>query len=412
LSSTPPAKRRRPGSGEEPGGAGPPPAARPGGGDAEVDLVTCFNCGRSVPSGEYCGSCGAHLVSQSTSSARRQHAFAADPGEHVLHLTLVSTLLPHLPHRSSLPFRIGFLVLGGLLVALGLVRLTGPAIALASVGVLVLYLLYLYEVEVYEDEPILVLAVTVLLGLLLGAAWAYFTGPSITQDRILNITLGPSAATVFVPGVLLPLLAQLLMLAGAMVMYTRRHFDETLDGFTFGAACALGFTFGSTLVDLFPELQQGPFSDTPAVTNALQIVQHGLLIPIINASTTGLIAGALWLRRGKVRAEARGLPTSLAVAIAVAVLVQAGRGVTSVLATSTLTEVLVYAVLALALLVWVRLALHHMLLAEAVEVAVGPPNECSHCHRIVPRMAFCPNCGIATRATPKTGAGRLARAVR
>lgn len=411
MSTSEPAKRRRPRRTESPG-EGPPSSAPKHGDGGDFDFITCFNCHRSVPSGEYCGSCGAHLISESSSNVRRQHAFAADPGEHVFHLTLVSTLLPHLPHRTSLPFRIGFLVIAGLMVTLGLVRLTGPAIALASVGVLILYLLYLYEVEVYEDEPVLVLVATVLLGFILGGAWAYFTGPIITQDLILNITLGPSLATVFVPGVVLPLIAQLLMLAGALFMYTRRHFDETLDGFSFGAACALGFTFGSTLVDLFPELQQGPFSNTPAIANTLQIVERGLLVPIINASTTGLIAGALWLRRGRVRPEARGVPTSLGVAIGVAIVVQSGRGLASVLATSSMVEVLVYAVVALALLVWVRLALHHMLLAEAVEVPVGPPMACSHCHRIVPRMAFCPNCGIATRATPKTGEGRTARLVR
>jgi hypothetical protein len=44
-----------------------------------------------------------------------------------------------------------------------------------------------------------------------------------------------------------------------------------------------------------------------------------------------------------------------------------------------------------------------MLLAEAAEVPVGPPLTCAHCHRVVPRMAFCPHCGIAVGATPKVG---------
>ena len=60
----------------------------------------------------------------------------------------------------------------------------------------------------------------------------------------------------------------------------------------------------------------------------------------------------------------------------------------------------------------VRVAIHHMLLAEAVDVPEGPILPCTHCRRLVPRMAFCPHCGIATRATPKVGAGRDARGVR
>jgi rRNA maturation endonuclease Nob1 len=53
-----------------------------------------------------------------------------------------------------------------------------------------------------------------------------------------------------------------------------------------------------------------------------------------------------------------------------------------------------------------------MLLAEAVTAEIGPAVPCAHCHRIVPRMAFCAHCGVALRATPKTGQRRVAHAVR
>jgi RsiW-degrading membrane proteinase PrsW (M82 family) len=376
-------------------------------------LVSCHSCEREVPAGEYCGACGTHLSDTSASGADRRHAFAAHPGEQVLHLSVISTLLPHLPHRQTAPFRIALVTATVLLVALGLFQVTGPAIAAAAVVMPLLYLLYLYEVEVYEDEPVFVIGGTFVVGAVLGLLWATVTGPVVTQVVIAAQAVGPPAGDVLVAGVLIPLAGQLVMLAGALLLYVTRSYDEALDGFAFGAAGALGFTFTSTLVYLFPELQQGLFSTVPPLTGALRIVQSGLLIPLISASTTGLISGALWLRRGKVRAHAaQSWTTSLWASIAIAACAQVALGMVSILVRGSTVTVLIYGLVAGGLLIWVRVALHHMLLAEAVLVKIGPDSVCSHCRRVVPRMAFCPHCGIATRATPKSGDGRTGRLVR
>ena len=384
---------------------GPAPAIHP--------VVVCHSCAREVPEGEFCGACGAHLTDTEPSGADRRHAFAAHPGEQVLHLSVISTMLPHLPHRQTGPFKVALVAGTIVLVALGLLELTGPAIAAAAIIVPVLYLIYLYEVEVYEDEPVVVIGGTFAVGALLGLPWAIVTGPIVSQALITGNAQGPAAGDILFAGILLPVLGQLVMLVGALVLYLIRQYDEALDGFTFGAAGALGFTFMTTLVYLFPELQQGLFSEIPPLASALQIIQSGLLVPLIYASTTGLIAGALWLRRGRVRAHAaQSWTTSLWASIAVALAVQVGLGLVTLLVSGTVVVVLAYLMVALLLLLWVRVALHHMLLSEAVDVTIGSDSMCSHCHRMVPRMAFCPHCGIATRATPKSGTGRAGRAVR
>ena len=376
-------------------------------------LVSCHSCEREVPDGEFCGACGAHLYDTEPAGVDRRHHFAAHPGEQVLHLSVISTMLPHLPHRQAGPFRIALVGGAVLLVALGLLDLTGPAIAAAAVIVPILYLMYLYEVEVYEDEPVIVIGGTFAVGALLGLPWAFLTGPLVTQALLNGNARGTSSVELLTVGVLLPVLGQVVMLAGALLIYFTRRYDEALDGFSFGAAAALGFTFTTTLVLLFPELQQGLFSETPPFASALQVIQTGLLIPLIYASTTGLIAGALWLRRGRVRVHAaQSWTTSLIASIAVAVTVQVALALVGLFVTSSLVAVLAYLMVAILLLLWVRVALHHMLLSEAVDVTVGADGICSHCHKVVPRMAFCPSCGIATRATPKSGAGRAGRAVR
>jgi len=389
----------------------------------DAGRVECPACGRAVPDGAFCGACGAHLSGTAAASVHRRYAYAADPAQHVLHPSIVSTLFPHLPHRQRRPFQIAVGLTLLLLVVLSLARLTGPAIAVAALGIPLIYLLYLYQVEVYEDEPVLIVGATLVLGVVVGAVWAYVTGPRITQILLGDSTFGVTAGNVALGGVVLPLAAQALMLLGALALYPRRRYDEALDGFTFGAAGALGFTFGAagalgftlavTIVTLLPTLRQGLQSNVPVGSNLLDILQRGLLTPLINASATGLLAGALWLRRGPIRRlRFHAIAVSWGAAVAGVVVVRVFLGVVSVLLLDPLRNAAAQAIALGLLIVWVRVAIHQMLLTEAVETPIGPALPCSHCHYVVPRMAFCAHCGIATRATPKAGSGRAHRVVR
>ncbi|HVC80220.1 MAG TPA: PrsW family glutamic-type intramembrane protease [Chloroflexota bacterium] len=375
--------------------------------------VRCPNCERDVPRGAYCGACGAHLAAGSGVTPHRHQAYAADPDQHMIYPSVISTLFPHIPHRRMLPFQEALAVITVLLVLLGLLRWTGPSIALASLAVPVLYLVYLYEVEVYEDEPVLVIGATVVFGALLGTVWAYFSGPTLTDILLRNTVFGASFSRIIEGGVLLPLVAQVLMLAGAMVLFTRRRYDEALDGFTFGAAGALGFTAAETLVNLLPSLRDGLTSSASSTDSLLIILTRGLCVPLVNAGLTGLVAGALWLQRGPIRRlRYHRLLVSLGTVLIGTIALRVALGVAAVVLADPLSSIAAFGGATILVLVWVRVAIHHMLLTEAVEVPIGPDFPCSHCHALVPRMAFCPNCGIATRATPKTGAGRAGRAVR
>lgn len=362
-------------------------------------MTTCPVCGNQVPEGEYCGACGAH---HATSSTGRAWAFAAEPTQHILQPNIVSTLFPHLPHRKSTPFRLALLGIAVLLIAVGILRLTGPAIAIAAASVPLLYVLYLYEVGVYEKEPFLIIGLTFGLGVLLGIPWAIVTGPLVTQALLHDMTAGVSPSNLLIAGALLPLAAQALMLAGALVLFVRGRHREPLDGFTFGAAGALGFTLATTVVNLIPELQRGLVGGEPATTNVLTVLGQGLLVPFLNASTTGLIAGALWLTRRPSRTLPLAWTTSLPMSIAVAATVRIILGVTEILVIRPGIVMVIYLVVAAILLLWVRVALHSMLLAEAPKTATGPEVPCPNCRHVAPRMAFCPHCGISMQATPRT----------
>ena len=377
-------------------------AVRPG---ERPPLVTCPHCGRVVPAGDFCGHCGAHLT---TSSTTRRHAFAAVPSEHVAQLSIVSTLFPHLAHRRGGAFRWALVSGGAAVLLLAALHLFAPAAVVAIFLLPVLYLLYLYEVEVYEDEPWLVIGATMVVGAALGYAFTSFSGAAVSQ---LNLT-GDRENALVLAGVAIPIVAQALMLAGPLFLYALRgRFREPLDGLTFGVASALGFTLASSLTAIWP-LINGPLVGSGAPLDwSLRLLRTGILVALVNASTTGIVAAAVWLQRYDRRRAGRPWTTSILATLIVAVGTQVVLGMVSFLVSDLVAEVAIRLVATLALLLYVRLVIHQALLVEGAEHEIGPDAPCPECHRIVPTMAFCPSCGAARAAAPKQGRRRAGRAV-
>jgi PrsW family intramembrane metalloprotease len=297
------------------------------------------------------------------------HAFAANPHEHVLQPSVTSTLFPHLPHHRSVAFRLALLAVLGSLLLLGYLRLTGPIIAVAATAVPMLYALYLFEVWEGGREPLYAVGMTGGVGIVLGVGWALLTGHYVSHTILLNSSSqGAPAGRILVSAVLFPLVAQLLMLVGPLILRATRSYGKVLDGFDFGATSALGFVFASTLIYLLPELQAGPYSVSAGTSFALRGVLHGLLVPLIDAGTTGLIIAAVWLRRDGARfPTGYGWMASLPVSLAVAAAVQVGLGLADIRVLTMSAIILTYVGVGAALLLWVRLALHTMLLAEGGE---------------------------------------------
>ena len=379
--------RRRAGDGESAGA--PAPQAR------EVALITCPHCEMSVPAGEFCGHCGAHLT---ISSVSRRHAFAAVPSESVGHLSIISTLFPHLPHRQGGAFRWALIAGGAVVVIAAGLRLYAPATAAAAILLPALYLLYLYEVEVYEDEPWLVVGATMVAGAVLGYVFTAWTGGAVSR---LNLT-GYNRSAFVLAGVVVPIAAQALMLAGPLFLFRfRSRFREPLDGLTFGAASALGFTFASTLVT-FWSIISGPLvgSDRP-IEWALPLLRASILVPLVNASTTAIVTASVWLYRYDRRLPKSSWQASVKATLAVAFGSQVLIGMLSFVVPEGLTQVAIWALASIALLLFMRLVIHQVLLAEGSVHEIGPEAACPECHRIVLTMLFCPACGVARAAATK-----------
>lgn len=361
--------------------------------DAAEPLEQCHHCEELVPAGAFCGNCGAHLADY-TEGRTRLHAYAAAPHEHVRRAAIVSTLFPHLPHRHAHVF--SQVLTGGVLlvILLSAVRLNAPATITAAVLLPVLYLLYLWEVEIYEHEPIPVLLLTLVAGIVLG--WAY--------ETLLNLWVsGTGSSNPLLVGVALPVIAQLLMVATPLLLLSRSHFDETLDGLAFGVTTALGFTMTMIITREWNHLTNDLLINGTETEDFLRLLRIALLPSLINATATGLITAALWQKRhrrsrGRHNSTMRALPVSIFVAFAA----QIGLGFIS-LATglSQLLQAGLQVILAMILLIWLRVLIHHALLDEGAEHLIGPPSACHHCHRMVPTMLFCPACGVARSAAPK-----------
>ena len=357
-------------------------------------LVLCPHCGMTVPEGDFCGHCGAHLT---TANTTRRHAFAAVPSESVAHLSVVSTLFPHLTHRRGGAFRWSLVGGSALVVLLAAAHLFAPATAVATFLLPALYLLYLYEVEVYESEPWLVIGATMVAGAILGYAFTASLGAAAAQ---IDLT-GDSSTAFLLAGLVVPIAAQVLMLAGPLFLYQfRSAFREPLDGLTFGAASALGFTLASSLTALWPLIGGPLFGSGSATDWALRLLQAGILISLINASTTGLITASLWLHRYDLRRSRvwyASILTTLLAALGAQVLV----GVLSFVIPDLVTQVVITALAAVGLLLYLRLVIHRALLAEGALHEIGPDAPCPECHRVVPTMLFCPACGVNRSASPK-----------
>lgn len=358
-------------------------------------LVTCPHCESVVPAGDFCGHCGAHLAS---ASRRRTDSFAASPSEHVAHVSIVTTLFPHLPHRRGAPFRIGLIVGGAVVLFLAAVHLFAPATAAAVLVLPVLYLIYLYEVEIYEEEPWTVLGATMVAGALLGFGATYVFGGSLA-DRLMTDDRG---AAFLLAVVVIPIVDQVLMLAGPMLLYRfRPQFREPLDGLAFGAASALGFTLAHTLTQLWPLLTQPLVGNGSEIDWALRLTRAGLLTMLINACTTAIIASAIWSRRFDRRRSGRPWYTRVPAALVVGLGVQLLLALLAFVVRDQVLDFGILVVAAVVLLLFVRLVIHDALLIEGAEHEIGPDSVCPECRRIVPTMAFCPACGAARSAAPK-----------
>ncbi len=373
-------------------------------------IVQCRVCQSDVPSGAFCGYCGAHLyqLPGSGSDRLRADAYVAEPNEQLVRLSLVSTLFPHLLPRSRTAFRVALGLLMVALVVLALMRWQAALIAVSVFGVPALFVAYLRQAGVRGDLGLPVVAVTSLSGLVLGAGWACLTGPVLANTYLGALGSGHGGARLLAQGLSIPVLGALLMLVPTILARIYRPASrESLDGYAIGARSALFFTAAAIAVRAAPQLSNGLVAHhKPAGVLLMQAGVQGLAMPLTAAAAGGLTGLALWFSR---RGQSQRGPQRRAViaALAVVVVIYGALGVVDVASLTPVVQLGLHLIFAAIALVALRIGVHLALLHEQPDATHGEAALCLHCRHVVPDMAFCPNCGAAARAS-----SRIARSAR
>jgi hypothetical protein len=360
-------------------------------------LVTCDDCGQEVPEGNFCIRCGNSL---SEELARKKRGFAANPKEGVNRPSVVSSIFPQLPKTDMDTFRVVLLLGVAVVVVLAVFRLFPLAIVASAVLTPLLVVLYLYDVDVYEDEPISVIAFTMLWGVTAGVIGGILAKALTSAGASL---IGQSAgSTTLQLGVIMPVVSVVLMIAGPLLLLPRKSFNDVLDGATFGGAAAVCFAGAQLITVSFSTLTNSGLRPIGSITPwIIRLLELAIAAPVLAAAVMSAVAGAFWLRyRAPVRDRdalgVLGRPVVALVAAAVVLVVAAQ-------AQLHLTDwigLIAYLILDAVALVWLRRVLHLGLLEEAAEIAIGPDIRCANCGATTPRHSFCINCGVSLLALP------------
>lgn len=375
--------------------------------DDAVPTTECRICKTDVPAGEYCGLCGCHLEPRRGEGPDwlRIKNFGAAPNEHLLQVSLASSLFPQVAQRSRSAFRLGLALLLVCLIVFTLLRLPAALITVGTLGLPLLFILYLRESDGFRDFPVGTLVLTAVLGIAFGVGWVLLTGAMVASTYEVGLGSAIVGMRMLRVGIGIPLGGVILMLLPAVIVrLVRPSSRESMDGFRIGMLGAFAFMAAAAMTRSVPQFGTGAISKRPLESLLVEAGIRGIAIPLITAAAGGLIGAALWFTRPESKKKQHpGMVRLVLVALAAAIIaVYLGLGLVDVARVPQLLMLVIYLALALVAMLVLRVGLHLALLHEAHdEIRSDEPLLCTHCGHVVPDMAFCPACGVATRASSR-----------
>jgi hypothetical protein len=221
------------------------------------------------------------------------------------------------------------------------------------------------------------------------------------------MSVGFALHHLFGAAITIPTGGMILMIVPAVVVRLLRPAPrESLDGFVIGAAGALAFTAAATLTRLAPQFTIGLIAHArPMQGLVVQAALCGVTVPITAAAAGGLAGLLLWFSHptdDHTEDHPRRVRVVLALLAAGALLIHAGLGTIDAVGLPQVWMLTMHLLMTGVILVVLRVAMQLAMLHETHD----PINEdqallCIHCEMVVPDMAFCPACGVATRASSR-----------
>ena len=292
------------------------------------------------------------------------------------------------------------------LIAFALLRWQPPLIAISTVGLPLVFLSYLRLSDVYHDLPVRTLVVTALLAVGLGVGWALLTSPVVARSYDVGLVSGVAGGGALWERLAIPLGGAALMLVPVVLArMSRPAIRESLDGFVIGTLGAISFTAAATLTRLAPQLATGVVAhDRPIGSLLVEAGIQGLAMPLTAAAVGGMVGAALWFRRRADASRPHRWHTLAAILpeLGVVLIVYAGLGLIDVARLPQGLQLGLYMLVTVFALLALRVVLQAALLYEGHEPGSGALLLCPNCDHVVPDMAFCSNCGVATNASSRS----------
>jgi hypothetical protein len=376
---------------------------------AAVPRMECRGCGFDVPSGNFCGRCGLHATEDRSERRRwlRPATFGTAPNEKVLRPYLLSALFPHLPNRSRRPFRWTLVIATVALFGFALLRLPAAGVAVAALGLPLLFILYVRASGVGRDMSRSSLILAAVLGAVLGITWVLVSGSVVANNYGVPMSVGLALHHLLGAGFAIPTIGMVLMTVPAFVVRLRPSATrESLDGFVIGALGALVFTAAATLTRLAPQFTTGLFAHARPVKGLIvEAALCGITVPVTGAAAGGMVGLMLWYHHpdsDDADDHPRRVRAVLALLALAALLIHAAAGVIDIVGLAQTPMLVLHLLMALLILIALRVALQLALLHETHDpINEDQPLLCIACEMVVPDMAFCPACGVATRASSR-----------
>jgi hypothetical protein len=302
-----------------------------------------------------------------------------------------------------LPFRVGLLFLVAAVIVFSMLKWQAPLLAVGALGLPLLFHLYLVESDAYELLSRRALFVVAVVSAGLGIGWALATGEIIARSYAVAFGADMEFKQPLWEGILIPAAGALLFLVPTIVArLSRVGTQETLDGFLIGAVAALSFVPAATLTRLAPQFETGlTASDLPMSVLMTEATIRGLLVSVVAAAAGGAVGAALWFKPDPDHRHGGERLASPALSVTVVLVAFCVLGLIDASPASQMRELAVYLAVAVFMVLWLRIVLHISLLREMHDPISHEPLLCEHCGHVVPDMAFCPACGVATRASSR-----------